>query len=131
MASKFDIDKKKNEPKKVSRKRRPTPWEQKNIELNDVLELMSRDIQTLYMNMENLMMYATVIANVNAALAKILISKKITTEAAIKKQYVKIVKEMEQQEKQIKEQMKKFIPHNVNPEDFDFSGIDTKNMKVN
>lgn len=116
-------------PVPTKRRRRPTPWEQKNIELNDVLELMSKDIQTLYMNMENLMMYATVIANVNAALAKILISKKITTEKAIKKQYETIVKEMQQQEKAIKEQMKKFIPHDINPEDFDFSN--TNNMKVN
>jgi len=113
------------------KRRRPTPYEQKNIDLEMVLNLMSKDIQTLYVNMENLMMYATVIANVNTVLSKILISKKITTESAIKKQYTKIVKEMEQQEKKIREEMKKFASFGVNDESFDFTVGDIKNMKVN
>lgn len=111
-------------------KRRPTPWEQKEIELNNVLELMSKDIQILYDNIGNIMTYMTIIANINTVIARILISKKITTEAAIKKQYLKLVKEMEQKDKEIKEQMKKFTQSSYTT-DIDFSDTDIKNMKVN
>jgi len=116
----------KPEIKPVPTKRRLTPYEQQQKDLTVVLESMAQDIQTLYMNIEHLMIYSTIIANVNAALAKILINKKITTEKGIQKHYEIVVKEMKQKEKEIKEELEKFKSF----DNIDMSAFNMKDMKV-
>lgn len=115
-----------------TKRRRQTPYEKQQEDLNQLLEKMSQEISSLYVSLENLLIYTTVVANVNAALASILIKKKITTEKGIQKEYDKILVEMKKKQEEIKKDLEKIDKSDISKfaADLDFSDMDISNMKV-
>lgn len=115
------------EVKQTPVRKRLTPYEKERLEITEIITELSKDITTLYKNVENLMVYATVIANVNAAIAQILIKKKIFTENNLKKQYDAVLKEMAQKEKEIREKFEALDNEekykNINLTDINLDGM--------
>ena len=109
--------------------KRLTPYEQQQVDLNTTLETMIQEINSLYINLENLLVYTTIVANVNAALANILIKKKITTEKGIAKEYDKIVADMKKKQQEFKDMNKKIIDDLSGHIDFS-NNINLKDLKV-
>ena len=107
-----------------------TPFEKKELELKQILEAMDHSINVLYNNMENLMMYYTVIANINEALINILVKKKIITLKTLEKEYAKIIKDIKVNKQKLKLQTENLKPSNSNA-NIDFSDTDMSTLKIN
>lgn len=107
-----------------------TPFEKKELELKQILEAMDHSINVLYNNMENLMMYYTVIANINEALINILVKKKIITLKTLEKEYAKIIKDIKVNKQKLKLQTENLKPSNSNAS-IDFSDTDMSTLKIN
>lgn len=128
-------NKKTKEPVKIkdftgrTSKKYLTPFEKKELELKEVLEDMAYNINVIYDNMESLMTYSTIIANINTALINILIKKKIITSKTLEKEYAKIIKDMKLKEQKLKLQMEDLKSSNSNAS-VDFSDIDISTLKI-